>query len=167
MSDEPERTAPIFLELAFDTGTRGAAQLGDVAASLVSLDELLRDLASIAAYSSGAEFRKIEIVSIEMRSPLRVKLALWAITPEAISAFQEICRDVILFREGRRRRSPAGGAGDAGTEQSAHLTEVLERCLPPGEHAAITAPEVQRLLGHVVTLQNAAIPLKRVELTQS
>lgn len=164
--DEPKQAAPTFLELAFDTGTRGAAQLGDVAASLVSLDELLRDLASIAAYSSGAEFRKIEIVSIEMRSPLRVKLALWAITSEAISAFQEICRDVILFREGRRRPSAHADA-ETGADQSAHLAHILERCLPPGEHAAITTQEVQRLLGHVITLQNAAIPLKRVELTQS
>ena len=68
MSPTPrEGTGVTFIDLEFDTGTSGGALLGDIASSLVSLDELLRDLASIAAYPSSVEFRKIEIVAIEMR----------------------------------------------------------------------------------------------------
>ena len=139
------RTDVIFLELEFDTGTRGGALLGDIATSLVSLDELLRDLATITAYPSSAEFRNIEIVAIEMRSPLKIRLSLFGISPEAVKAFQEICRSVILFREGRSRPSP---------------------WTPEGVVAHITEQEAQRLSRHVVTLQNAAIPLKRVEVTE-
>jgi hypothetical protein len=134
-----DRAGVIFVDLEFDTGTHGGALLGDIASSLVSLDELLRDLASIAADPSGAEFRNIEIVAIEMRSPLKIRLSLLGISPGAVKAFQEICRDIILFREGR---------------------------LPADVAARITEQEAKRLHGHVATLRDAAIPLKRIEVTE-
>jgi len=131
-----------FIDLEFDTGTRGAALLGDIASSLVCIDELLRDLASIAADPSGVEFRNIEIVAIEIRSPLKIRLSLFAISPVAVNAFQEICRDVIVSRESQ------------------------ELCLPEAVRAGITEQEAQRLRGHVSTLRDAAIPLKRVEVKE-
>jgi len=126
-----------FVELEFDTGVKGGALLGDIAASLVSIDELLRDLASIAADPSGAEFRNIEIVAIEMRSPLTIRLSLLGISPAAIDAFLEICRDVILSRESR---------------------------LPADVAARTTEQEARRLYEHIATLQRADIPLKRIEV---
>ena len=138
------RTGVTFVDLEFDTGTKGAALLGDIASSLVCLDELLRDLASIAADPSSAEFRQIEIVSIQMRSPLKIRLSLFGISPDAVNAFQNICRDIILSRD---RRSP-------------------QAALPEGMQARITAQEAQRLYGHIAALQNAAIPLKRVEVKE-
>ena len=131
------RAGVTLVDLEFDTGTQGGALLGDIATSLVSLDELLRDLGSIAADPSSVEFRNVEIVAIEMRSPLRITLSLFGISPDAINAFQEICRDVILSRE---------------------------FCTPEGIEARITEPEARRIHSHVATLQNAAIPLKRVEV---
>jgi len=128
-----------FIDLEFDTGAKGGALLGDIATSLVSLDELLRDLASIAAAPSGVEFRNIEIVAIEMRSPLKIRLSLLGISPDAVRAFQEICRDIILFREGR---------------------------LPADVAARITEQEAKRLYGHIATLRDAAIPLKRIEVME-
>ena len=98
---------------------------------------MLRDLASIAADPSSAEFRNIEIAGIEMRSPLKVRLSLLGISPDAVKAFQDICRDVILQRD---FDAPAGLAHQ------------------------ITDSEARRLQGHVATLQNAEIPLKRVEV---
>src|SRR5688572_29859246 len=129
-----------FIDLEFDTGTKGSALLGDIASSLVSIDELLRDLASIAADPSSVEFRNIEIVSIEMRSPLKIRLSLFAISPVAVNAFREICRDIIISREGQELR------------------------LPDTVKAGITGQEAQRLRGHITTLRDAAIPLKRVEV---
>lgn len=129
----------VFIDLEFDTGAKGGALLGDIATSLVSLDELLRDLASIAADPSGVEFRNIEIVAIEMRSPLKIRLSLLGISPEAVDAFQEICRDIILLRKGR---------------------------LPAAVADRITEQEATRLHGHVATLRDAAIPLKRIEVTE-
>jgi hypothetical protein len=134
-----DRVVVTFVDLEFDTGTHGGALLGDIASSLVSLDELLRDLASIAADPSGVEFRNIEIVAIEMRSPLKIRLSLFGISPDAVTAFQEICRDIILFRESR---------------------------LPADVAARITEQEARRLHGHVATLRDAAIPLKRIEVTE-
>jgi hypothetical protein len=132
------RAGVTFVDLEFDTGARGGALLGDIATSLVSLDELLRDLASIVAEPSSVEFRNVEIVAIEMRSPLKIRLSLFGISPEAVLAFQEICRDIILSREGR---------------------------LPAEVAARVTEQEARRLHGHVATLRDAAIPLKRIELT--
>ena len=126
-----------YVDLEFDTGAQRGALLGDIAASLVSIDELLRDLASIAADPSSAEFRNIEIVAIEMRSPLKIRLSLFGISPGAVAAFEAICRDIILARDGR---------------------------LPAEVAARITSQEEQRLCGHIVTLQNASIPLKRIEV---
>ena len=142
----PAPTGVTFIDLEFDTGTRGGALLGDVAASLVSLDELLRDLASIAAYPSSAEFRKIEIVSIEIQSPLKVRLSLFGISPEAVKAFQAICREFIFLRARRLT----------------DITPVLALCAPEGMDAHVTEQEAKRLYGHIVALQNAAIPLRRV-----
>jgi hypothetical protein len=132
-----------LVDLEFDTGTRGAALLGDVASSLVSVDELLRDLASLAADPSSAEFRNIEIIAIEMRSPLKVRLSLYGISPGAISAFQQICRDIILSR-------------DRGSAATLSLSDDLSSRL--NEH------EAKRLSNHIDRLQHAAIPLKRVEV---
>ena len=138
-----------FVDLEFDTGTSGGAQLGDIASSLVSVDELLRDLGSIAEYSAGPAFRHVQIVAIEMRNPLKIKLSLVAISPEAVEAFQHICRDIILARS-----TPA-----------ASIEAALEICSRLGGRARITEQEAQRLQGHIVTLQNAEVPLKRVEVT--
>ena len=125
------------IHLEFDTGTKGGALLGDIASSLVSIDELLRDLASIAAYPSSVEFRKIEIVAIELRSPLKITLSAFAISPDAVKAFQDICRDIILFR-------------DHNGVDAQQLTSTT------------TEKELRRLRDHITTLQNAAVPLKRV-----
>ena len=153
-----------FIDLEFDTGTIGAARLSDIASSLVSLDELLRDLGSIAAYPSSVEFRKIEIVAIEMRSPLKVKLALLEISADAVMAFREICRDIILFHQ-RRSREAALTASErehVSAKRLANIKAAIGLCTPHSEHARITEQEASRILGHIVTLQNAEVPLKRV-----
>ena len=137
----------MVINLEFDTANRGAP-LGDIALSLVAVDDLLRDLAILAAYPAGVEFREIRVVAIEMRSPLTVKLSLLAIPPEAVKAFQEICRAVIHIRERRTQ---------------GNITSALDRVLhADGRNAHITEKETQRLYGHIATLQNAAVPLKRV-----
>jgi hypothetical protein len=169
MSPAPRAPSGVtFIDLEFDTGTNGGALLGDIASSLVSLDELLRDLASIAAYPSSAEFRKIEIAAIEMRSPLRIRLSLFAISPDAVKAFQEICRHIIVFRERRSRPAvlTASESEDASARLLAGVNAALELCTPQGLEAHITEQEAQRLHGHVVTLQNAAIPMKRIEVKE-
>ena len=79
-----------------------------------------------------------------MRSPLRITLSVFAISPDAVKAFEDICRDIILDRE---RRS--------------HLA-----ALPDEVQAGISDQEIQRLQGHIAALQNAAIPLKRVEVKE-
>ena len=69
-------------------------------------------------------------------------------SPEAVKAFQEICRDVIRFRE--RRSQP-------------DIRTALDLVLhAEGKDAHLTEKEAQRLQGHIVTLQNAEVPLKRV-----
>jgi hypothetical protein len=128
-----------FVDLEFNTGARGGALLGDIASSLVSLDELLRDLASIAAEPSSVEFRNVEIVAIEMRSPLKIRLSLLGISADAVSAFQDICRNIILHRD--------------------YVT-------PEAVTACITEQEERRLRNHVRALQDAAIPLQRVEVKE-
>ena len=153
-----------LLELEFDTGTRGGALLGDIATSLVSIDELLRDLGSMAAYPLAVEFRKVEIVAIELRSPLRIRLSLIAISPEAIKAFQGICRDIILFRSRRGSHQMQSGLDHADVLRLSSDKTVLVRTLPEAVRARVTEQELDRLAGHVAALQRAEIPLKRVEV---
>jgi hypothetical protein len=129
-----------FVDLEFETESSGGAPLGDIASSLVTIDELLRDLGTISAEPSTAEFREVRVVAIELRNPLKIRLSLLAIPAEAVKAFQDICREIIVFRE--RRADPLAGI-------AATLTRV-------------TDAEAQRLRGHIVSLQRAAVPLKRV-----
>lgn len=155
----------VFLDLEFDTGVTGRAGLGDIASSLVSLDELLRDLGSIAAYRSRVEFRKIEIVAIELRSPLKVKLSLQAIPVEAVTAFQAICRDIIVSRDRRARQAaPTGSEQEESARRLASITAALDLCAPGGVHPRITEQEAQRMYGHIEILHNAEVPLRRVEV---
>jgi hypothetical protein len=48
----------------------------------------------------------------------------------------------------------------------ANIKIALERCTLHSLHARITEPEALRILGHIVTLQNAEIPLTRVEVKE-
>ena len=64
MSESPGTGSVI--ELEFDTAGSAGAPLGDIAASLVRVDDLLRDLGTIAAYPSGPEFREVRVVAIEL-----------------------------------------------------------------------------------------------------
>src|SRR5690348_4050476 len=136
-----------LIELEFDTTASGRAPLGDIAASLVSVDELLRDLAAIAAYPASAEFREIQVAAISMRNPLKVSLSLLSIPDEAVNAFQEICRQIILSREGRSRHTMIDAA--------------LSSCAPGG-HVHLSEPERQRINAHVKTLHDAEVPLRAV-----
>ena len=132
------------IELEFDTGANGEPPLGDMAASLVSIDELLRDLATITGYPSSAEFREIQVAEIVMRSPLKVTLSLRAIPDDAIRAFQDICREIIVFRDRRSRQS------------AIDVAEAL--CARQG----VTEREVDRIRDHIATLQDAKVPLRGV-----
>ena len=100
-----------------------------------------------------------------MRSPLTVRLSLLAISAEAVKAFQEICRDVVRFRE-RRSHQPALTAierEDIDATRRANIKTALDLVLhAEGNHGHLTEKEAQRLYGHIVTLQNAEVPLKRV-----
>ena len=161
MSHSSATTDRTCIDLEFDTPD-GGAPLGDIAASLVSLHDLLRDLATLAAYPSGAEFREIQVVAIEMRRPLKIRLSLLAISADAVKAFQEICRDIIFFHE---QRTDLGlKATDAvDPKRQAKITAALDLVLSAaGNEGHITDNEAQRLYGHIVALQNAEVPLKRV-----
>ena len=143
------------IELKFDTSAKGGATLGDIAVSLVSVDELLRDLATIAAYPSSAEFREIQVAAMTMRSPMQVTLSLLAIPGEAVNAFQDICREIIVFRERRSGQT-------ANAEHQAAIDAALARCASQSGNVRITEQESQRIYGHIATLQEAEVPLKAV-----
>ena len=166
--DTQARTGITFIDLEFDAGTIGAARLSDIASSLVSLDELLRDLGSIAAYPSSVEFRKIEIVAIEMRNPLKIKLALLGISADAVMAFREICRDIIFIHKRRSRQAAlnASEREDLSAKRLASIKAAFELCTLHSEQARITEQEASRILGHIATLQDAEVPLKRVEVKE-
>ena len=148
MSSVPARTGAAFVDLEFDTAARGVAQFGDIASSLVVLDELIRDLASLAATRTGAEFRDIEIAAIDIRNPLKVRLSVFAVSAEALGAFQELGREII--------RGRITGADS--------VAAILARCLPQDEHPAPTDQEIARLHGHAVSLQQATVALTRVRV---
>ena len=163
-------TKVTFIDLEFDTLPSRGTPLGDVASSLVSLHDLLRDLGTLAAYPATAEFREIRVVAIEVGSPLKIKLSLLAIPAEAVKAFQEICRDIILFRERRSRQEAltASRREDVDAKRLARIKTALDLVLrAEGKNDQISEQEAQRLYGHIVTLQNAEVPLKRVVVKSS
>lgn len=133
-----------IIELEFDTSASAGAPLGDIASSLVSVDELLRDLATIAAYPESAEYREIQVAALTTGNPLRVRLSLHAIPAEAVTAFQSICREII------------------GVKRSSEIDAALELCARQRDHARITPQERQRIERHVGTLRAAEVHLKRI-----
>lgn len=157
-------TRVTYVDLEFDAGDGGAVLLGDIAASLVTLDDLLRDLGSIAAYPASIEFREIQIVAIEMQRPLKVRLSLLEIPDAAVKAFQDLCREAITFHR-RRLREPALIADqpdDLPARRFAAVNKALEHCSLHAGSDRITETEIQRILGHLAALQDAAVPLKRI-----
>lgn len=133
-----------FLELEFDTSTAGRAPLGDIASSLVAIDDLLRDLATIATHPSSPEFREIQVASITARKPLTIKLSLLAIPLEAVKAFQEICRVI------------------TGAKSQSAIDAALAVCARAGGHDSLTDQERQRINGHIATLRAAEVRLRAV-----
>jgi hypothetical protein len=157
-----------IIDLEFGAATSGELPLGDIASSLVSVDELLRDLGSLAAYPSSAEFRKVEIVAIETRNPLKIRLSLFAIPAAAVNAFQEICRDVIHYREQLGGQAePAGALGHERVKHLPNIAAALNTCAGHGGHTRITEQETHRLHGHIAALQRAEAPLKRVRVREA
>jgi hypothetical protein len=153
-----------FIDLEFDTAASGGAPLGDIASSLVSIHDLLRDLAALGASESGPQYRDIRVVNIEMRSPLTITLELRAISNDAVKAFQELGRAVILFRERRSQRAAviATDGDAAGIGRGAAIATAMRLLSEGGGHVDITAQEIERVNDHVITLQRAEVPLKRV-----
>ena len=159
------RTGLTFIDLEFDTSAKTGAPLGDIASSLISLHDLLRDIATMAGYPASVEFREIQVVAIEMRSPMKIKLSLFAISANAVKAFQEICRDIIFSRERGSHpvASTSGRTEDLDGKRLANIKAALDFVLhADGKDGHLTEQEAKRLLGHIVTLQNAEVPLKRV-----
>lgn len=163
-ADTEARARVTYIDLEFDPGAHGGVLLGDIASSLVTLDDLLRDLGSIAAYPSSVEFREIQIVAIEMRRPLKIKLSLLEISDDAVLAFCDICRDVIRFHEGRAHQATLtpDQRNEFRARQLAIVKSALERCSLHTGQANITEQETQRILGHLAALHNAGVPLKRI-----
>lgn len=158
-----------LLHLEFGPDVQGAAPLGDIAGTLVSLDELLRDLAAIAAYPSHAEFRNVEVVAIETRERLKVTLSLVAIPADAITAFQDVCRDIIVFRERADRDATlAAGAwhGVIATRLAAITAALDDGRMTRGDgENRLSVQDALRLERHMDILRNAAMRLRRVEVT--
>ena len=156
-----------FIDLEFGAATNGELPLGDIASSLVIVDELLRDLGTLAAGPSSAEFRTIEIVAIETQNPLKVGLSLFAIPAVAVKAFQDICRDIIRYRERQGRLAPpAGVLEDEGEKPLAIVEAAWNLCTGHDGHTRITEQEAQRLHGHVTALRRAEAPLMRVRVRE-
>ena len=129
---------------------------------------MLRDLAAIAAYPSHAEFRNIEVVAIDTRERLKVKLSLLAIPAHAVNAFQDICRDIIVFRERPDRdatRQP-GAWQDVIARRLAAFTAALNSEEPTemSRDDRLTVQDARRLQRHMDVLLNASMPLRRVEV---
>ena len=102
-------------------------------------------------------------MAIEMQQPLTIKLSLLAISAEAVKAFQEICRDIIRFRERRSQQAamPASRREDIDAKRLANITTVLDLVLhAEGKSGHISESETKRLHGHIVALQNAEVPFE-------
>jgi hypothetical protein len=104
----------------------------------------------MCADASSAEFREVRISAIELRDPLKIRLSLFAIPDEAVSAFQDICREIIVSRD--RRADPLAGVATI-------VDRVLQRVDAGGR---VTVSEAQRLRQHIVSLHNAEVRLKHV-----
>jgi len=103
------------------------------------------------------------VVAIEMRCPLKVTLSLLAISAEAVKAFQEICRDIILFRERRSHQTVTAQREDLDAKRLANIKTALDLVLQAeGNNGHLSEKETQRLYDHIVALQDAEVSLKRV-----
>ena len=153
-----------FIDLEFDTAANRGAPLGDIASSLVSIHDLLRDLAALGASASGPEYRDIRVVNIEMRSPLTITLELRAISADAVKAFQELGRAVILYRERRSQHDAVkmSGSVDVTANRQAEIVAALKLLSDGKAEPDISAQEMRRLNDQLAMLQNAEVPLKRV-----
>lgn len=163
-----EITHVTVIDLEFGTA-KHAAPLDDIACSLRSVSELLEDLITIAAYPSGIAFREVHIAAIEMHSPLKIKLALLNVSADAVQAFREICRDIMFYRERRGRQAAltASEWEDVAAKRLANIKTALDICSKAsGRTVSVTEEEAQRLYRNVAVLQNAEVPLTRIDVKE-
>ncbi len=108
------------------------------------------------------------MVAIETRERLKVRLSLLAIPADAVNAFQEICRDIIVFRErvDRDATLPASAWQDVSAKRLAAIAGALNSggTTESTRDDRLTVHDARRLQEHMDVLRHAAMPLRRVEV---
>jgi hypothetical protein len=163
-----QSTRVTLIDLEFDTAKHGAP-LGDIVASLNSLHELLEDIGAVAGYPNNLGLGDIQIAAIEMRSPLKIKLSLLEISADAVKAFRGICQDIIFYRERRGRHAALAASEweDVAAKRLANIKTALDICsTASGRTVSVTEEEAQRLYRNIVVLQNAEVPLTRIDVKE-
>lgn len=164
-----KKTQAVFVELEFDDRTRGSFGLADTGRVLTAIHGLLDDMGRISARPIVELMPEIEIVSMGMHSPLKVKISIIGMSKEGVQAVVNLLRDVVFFRQTRTRM--AALAAKEWEEVAEKRLKNIEKALDLAMQAdpatrKVTEQEALRIYRNMLTLEQVDMTLKRAEITE-
>jgi hypothetical protein len=163
------KTQSVFVQTEFDDRTLGKFSMSETGRVLTAINDLFDDIGRISSPPTIAPeiSPRIAIVSMEMRSPLKVKIAIAGLSKEAVQAVVGLLRDVMFYRETKRQRAAIAAKEweEVASQRLANIGKALDLALRAnGANKLVTEQEALRIYRNVLTLEQVDMPLKRAEI---
>lgn len=161
------QTRTIYLE--FDKPADREMHLRDLSELFTTLDEILTDLQSIGELQGQNYFYgygNVDVVSVEMRSPLKLLLAVGRIPKEVVRAFVGLVEKIMFYDEERltRRALAASAWEDVYAKRLKNVKTAIEIASSNPENIKeIWTGPVERLVQNVIRLERIELPLKKIK----
>jgi hypothetical protein len=160
------QTKVLYLE--FDAPPNRPAQLHDVAMLFQAINRVLADLA-ILAHEGGTLYSSadVDVVSLEMKSLLKMVLGIARIPKNAVRAFIHIAQRLLFFEEERDRRAAlaAGEWEEVTAKRLKNIKAAIDIAqAAKAQDVQIFAGQMDRLFEDVIKLEKSDLRLKRFDV---
>jgi hypothetical protein len=163
------QTKVLYLEFAIPTNR--AAHIFDLAMLFEAIDRVLADLA-ILAHEEGpiSGYADIDIVSLEVKSPLKMVLGIARLPKNAVRAFTALCERLLFLDEERSHRAAVAASAweDATAKRLTNIKAAIDIAQSAKAQGDVRfAGYMDRLVEDVIKLEKSDLRLKRFELDDS
>jgi hypothetical protein len=157
--------------MEFELPAGKVLHLYQLATLFQSMNRILAGLAVIGRESNAPIFSyaDVDVVSLEMRSPLKILLAVARLPKSALRAFSFICERVLYYEEERDRRAALAASEweEVYAKRLRNIKEAIE-IASSGQalKGEIYEGQMDRLVEDVIKFERADFRLKKFELEQ-
>jgi hypothetical protein len=145
----------------------GAATLGRLRDLFDALNDVLNIYRTLNAYPSGGPPGTANhVVTLQMQSPLKIKVSLFKVPKEAVDAILSFFNGIIFYREERSRRAAMAASEweNVYAKRLRNIDKAGAIATGQGDRAELTTSEVERLLRASRTLEQSPMQLTQAHI---